>query len=54
MKNKSVDYYFSGILLEYRFFFFYWNIRRINCFDVFCEWNKFVDKKKDYLYPFFK
>lgn len=45
-----MEFYWSIV-----FFLFCWNIRRINCFDVFCEWNKFVDeKRKDYLYPFFK
>lgn len=37
MKNKSVDYYFSGILLEYRFFF-------IEIFDVLIVLTCFVNE----------
>lgn len=39
MKNKSVDYYFSGILLEYRFFFFF-----IEIFDVLIVLTCFVNE----------
>lgn len=38
MKNKSVDYYFSRILLEYRFFFF------IEIFDVLIVLTCFVNE----------